>query len=154
MMMKLRRENRRTFDLHLKPNIFEVPTTALTPDDFPETMNASKTDKEQLEEFLTKFNKGKELGSLIDFSTDIFKNALINEIIHKQFTGQLTFDTSNQLAHRHELKSLVRRMGLSSQYTISVTNPLIWVPARCQNLFQILSEKIIRQVSLIYLQSS
>ena len=124
MMMKLRRENRRTFDLHLKPNIFEVPTTALTPDDFPETMNASKTDKEQLEEFLTKFNKGKELGSLIDFSTDIFKNALINEIIHKQFTGQLTFDTSNQLAHRHELKSLVRRgMGLSSQYTISVTNP-------------------------------
>ncbi len=124
MMMKLRRENRRTFDLHLKPNIFEVPTTALTPDDFSETINASKTDKEQLEEFLTKFNKGKELGSLIDFSTDIFKNSLINEIIHKQFTGQLTFDTSNQLAHRHELKSLVRvGMGLSSQYTISVTNP-------------------------------
>ncbi|WND13630.1 BREX-1 system adenine-specific DNA-methyltransferase PglX [Lacticaseibacillus rhamnosus] len=124
MIMKLRRENRRTFDLHLKPNIFEVPTTALTPDDFSETINASKTDNEQLKEFLTKFNKGKELGSLIDFNADIFKNALINEIIHNQFTGQLTFDTSNQLAHRHELKSLVRvGMGLSSKYTISVTNP-------------------------------
>ncbi|MEF3885395.1 BREX-1 system adenine-specific DNA-methyltransferase PglX [Lacticaseibacillus rhamnosus] len=124
MMMKLRRENRRTFDLHLKPNIFEVPTTALTPDDFSETINASKTNKKQLKELLTKFNKGKELGSLIDFSIDIFKNALIKEIIHKQFTGQLTFDTLNQLAHRHELKSLVRvGMGLSSQYTISVTNP-------------------------------
>ena len=124
IMMKLRRENRRTFDLHLKPNIFEVPTTALTPADFSETINASKTDKEQLKKFLTKFNKGKELGSLIDFSADIFKNALINEIIHKQFTGQLTFDTSNQLTHRHELKSLVRvGMGLSSKYTISVTNP-------------------------------
>ena len=124
MMMKLRCENRRTFDLHLKPNIFEVPTTTLTPDDFSETINANKTDNEKLKEFLTKFNKGKELGSLIDFSADIFKNALINEIIHKQFTGQLTFDTSNQLTHRHELKSLVRvGMGLSNKYTISVTNP-------------------------------
>ena len=124
MIMKLRRENRRTFSLNLQPNIFEVPTTSLTLSDFSEATNASVTDRHQLRDFLTKFNKGKELGSLIDFSADILKSALINEIIHNQFSGQLTFDTSNQLEHRHELKSLVRvGMGLSSKYTISVTNP-------------------------------
>ncbi|MCP9304656.1 BREX-1 system adenine-specific DNA-methyltransferase PglX [Lacticaseibacillus paracasei] len=124
MMMKLRRENRRSLELQLHPNVFEVPSTSLELRDFSGVKDGNTIDSGNLSEVLGRFGAGKELGSLITFKNSIFDDKLINKIISEREAGQLTFEMSDQVHHQWELRSLIR-VGklLSRQYTISVTNP-------------------------------
>ncbi|QTH69250.1 BREX-1 system adenine-specific DNA-methyltransferase PglX [Lacticaseibacillus paracasei] len=124
MMMKLRRENRRSFELQLHPNVFEVPSTSLELKDFSGVKDGNTIDSGNLSDLLGRFGAGKELGSLITFESSIFDDKLINKIVSEREAGQLTFEMSDQVHHQWELRNLIR-VGkvLSSQYTISVTNP-------------------------------
>ncbi|WP_126353441.1 BREX-1 system adenine-specific DNA-methyltransferase PglX [Lacticaseibacillus paracasei] len=124
MMMKLRRENRRSFELQLRPNVFEVPSTSLELKDFSGVKDGNTIDSGNLSDLLGRFGAGKELGSLITFESSIFDDKLINKIVSEREAGQLTFEMSDQVHHQWELRNLIR-VGkvLSSQYTISVTNP-------------------------------
>ena len=124
MMMKLRRENRRSFELQLHPNVFEVPSTSLELKDFSGAKDGSPIDSGNLSDVLGRFGAGKELGSLITFESSIFDDKLINKIVSEREAGQLTFEMSDQVNHQWELRNLIRvGKALSSQYTISVTNP-------------------------------
>ena len=124
MMMKLRRENRRSFELQLHPNVFEVPSTSLELKDFSGAKDGNTSDSGNLSDVLGRFGAGKELGSLITFKNSIFDDKLINKIVSEREAGQLTFEMSDQVHHQWELRNLIR-VGkvLSSRYTISVTNP-------------------------------
>ncbi|WP_423493008.1 BREX-1 system adenine-specific DNA-methyltransferase PglX [Lacticaseibacillus paracasei] len=124
MMMKLRRENRRSFELQLRPNVFEIPSTSLELENFSGAKEGDTIDSGNLSEVLGRFGAGKELGSLITFKNSIFDDKLINKLVSEREAGQLTFEMSDQVHHQWELKSLIR-VGklLSRQYTISVTNP-------------------------------
>ena len=124
MMMKLRRENRRSFELQLRPNVFEVPSTSLELKDFSGAKDGNTIDSGNLSDVLGRFGAGKELGSLITFKSSIFDDKLINKIVSEREAGQLTFEMSDQVHHQWELRNLIRvGKALSSQYTISVTNP-------------------------------
>ncbi|MCG0730674.1 BREX-1 system adenine-specific DNA-methyltransferase PglX [Lactiplantibacillus plantarum] len=124
MMMKLRRENRRSFELQLHPNVFEVPSTSLKLKDFSGAKDGNTSDSGNLSDVLGRFGAGKELGSLITFKNSIFDDKLINKILSEREAGQLTFEMSDQVHHQWELRNLIRvGKALSSQYTISVTNP-------------------------------
>ncbi|WP_432365369.1 BREX-1 system adenine-specific DNA-methyltransferase PglX [Lacticaseibacillus paracasei] len=124
MMMKLRRENRRSFELQLRPNVFEIPSTSLELENFSGAKEGDTIDSGNLSEVLGRFGAGKELGSLITFKNSIFDDKLINKLVSEREAGQLTFEMSDQVHHQWELRSLIR-VGklLSRQYTISVTNP-------------------------------
>ena len=63
MMMKLRRENRRSFELQLHPNVFEVPSTSLELKDFSGAKDGNTSDSGNLSDVLGRFGAGKELGS-------------------------------------------------------------------------------------------
>ncbi|MBK0041336.1 BREX-1 system adenine-specific DNA-methyltransferase PglX, partial [Leuconostoc sp. S51] len=130
IMMKLRKDDRRSLTRDIRPNVFDVPESSTIETDVLATL-IDKTEsknkvqlRKDLDNLINAFKYGNEYGSLIDFDKTLDWNDLQLLTNPKLSQGQLTLETIDLPLYQKNLAELIKvGMVLSQTYEVGVMNP-------------------------------
>lgn len=131
VMMKARQYDRKVLGSSIAPRVYDIPEIDISDDrlnDFLGTLpdnTLGENDRSQLEMIIDQFRDGNELGSLINLREQrIDFDKLLTITNPGLIKGQLSLDSSTSFTVQGSLRNMLDVAEvLSSQYSISVTNP-------------------------------